>query len=145
VDYAHTPDALAAALKSIRPSLKGRLIVLFGCGGDRDKEKRPQMGKIAADLADISIITDDNPRFETPETIRKEILESCPNGIEIGDREKAISTALLDLKDNDVLLIAGKGHEEGQSIEGKIIPFNDEQMVHHVLAKNSQALRGSEK
>jgi UDP-N-acetylmuramoyl-L-alanyl-D-glutamate--2,6-diaminopimelate ligase len=114
VDYAHTPDALENALKALRPHTSGKLHVVFGCGGDRDKGKRPQMGKIAAQLADNVIVTDDNPRTEKPEVIRKEILVACPNATEIADRTTAIKTAKSAMKQGDILLIAGKGHEKYQ-------------------------------
>ena len=125
VDYAHTPDALEHVLLSLRPHASGRLIVVFGAGGDRDKGKRPLMGQIAAHLADEVIITDDNPRSEEPATIRAEILATAPQAKEIGDRKQAIQTALAGLKEGDVLLIAGKGHETGQIIKGETHPFDD--------------------
>ncbi|MUG79640.1 UDP-N-acetylmuramoyl-L-alanyl-D-glutamate--2,6-diaminopimelate ligase [Bombella sp. ESL0380] len=125
VDYAHTPDALEHVLLSLRPHTSGRLVVVFGAGGDRDRGKRPLMGQIAAHLADEVIITDDNPRSEDPATIRAEILATAPQAQEIGDRRQAIRTALEGLKKGDVLLIAGKGHETGQIIKGEIHPFDD--------------------
>jgi len=125
VDYAHTPDGIENALKSLRPITKGRLIILFGCGGNRDVGKRPIMGKIADTFADKVIITDDNPRFEDAEPIRKAILEACPKGMEIADRRMAIKQAVAMLEKDDVLLLAGKGHEEGQLIQGISHPFND--------------------
>ncbi len=125
VDYAHTPDALAAALAGLRPCVTGRLIVLFGCGGDRDAGKRPQMGEIAADLADLVFVSDDNPRNEDPASIRREIMVACPEAIEIAGRGDAIAAAVAELRDEDVLLIAGKGHEQGQIVAERTIPFDD--------------------
>ncbi|MDE2514153.1 MAG: UDP-N-acetylmuramoyl-L-alanyl-D-glutamate--2,6-diaminopimelate ligase [Alphaproteobacteria bacterium] len=125
VDYAHTPDALETALKALRPHTAKRLIVVFGCGGDRDAGKRPQMGAIAARLADIAIVTDDNPRSEDPATIRRAILTACSGGREIGDRRAAIRTAAKLLEAGDLLLIAGKGHESGQIVGARALPFDD--------------------
>lgn len=109
VDYAHTPDALASVLGAMRPHTAGRLVVVFGCGGDRDRGKRPQMGAIARDLSDASIVTDDNPRSEDPSLIRAEILTACPDALEIGDRAEAIHSAISSLGPDDILVIAGKG------------------------------------
>nr|WP_246252203.1 UDP-N-acetylmuramoyl-L-alanyl-D-glutamate--2,6-diaminopimelate ligase [Ancylobacter pratisalsi] len=125
VDYAHKPDALANALDALRPYVTGRLIVVFGCGGDRDKGKRPLMGAIAADRADVAIVTDDNPRSEDPAVIRAEILASAPGATEIGDRAQAIRTAISMAQSGDVVLIAGKGHETGQIIGDRTFPFSD--------------------
>ncbi len=125
VDYAHTPDGLEHVLNSLRAHTKNHLVCLFGCGGDRDKGKRPQMGKIANDLADIVYVTDDNPRSENPTTIRSEILAACPKGIEEKTRAEAIRHAVADLKEGDVLILAGKGHESGQKIGDVEFPFND--------------------
>lgn len=125
VDYAHTPDALETALKALRPHTQARLVVLFGCGGDRDPGKRPQMGAIAARLADKTFVTDDNPRSEEPAAIRAQIMPACPGAIEIGDRRQAILRAVLDLQAGDVLVLAGKGHESGQIIKGEVHPFDD--------------------
>ncbi|MDE2228992.1 MAG: UDP-N-acetylmuramoyl-L-alanyl-D-glutamate--2,6-diaminopimelate ligase [Alphaproteobacteria bacterium] len=125
VDYAHTPDALEAALNALRPHAEKRLVVVFGCGGDRDAGKRPQMGAIAARLADVAIVTDDNPRSEDPTTIRRAILAACPGGREIGDRRAAIRAAAKLLAPGDVLLIAGKGHESGQIVGARTMPFDD--------------------
>lgn len=125
VDYAHKPDALAAVLRTLRPLTAGRLIVVFGCGGDRDTQKRPMMGEIAATLADIAIVTDDNPRTEDPATIRAAIMAACPGGIEIGDREAAIRHGVGLMQDGDVLLVAGKGHETGQKVGDQVLPFDD--------------------
>ncbi|WP_455473789.1 UDP-N-acetylmuramoyl-L-alanyl-D-glutamate--2,6-diaminopimelate ligase [Bartonella sp. B30(2025)] len=125
VDYAHKPEALEQVLLSVRPFTQKRLILVFGCGGDRDKEKRPLMGKIAANKADIVIVTDDNPRTETPEKIRKDILQAVPEAIEIADRGEAISYAVGLLEAGDTLIVAGKGHEDGQIIGQEIYPFSD--------------------
>lgn len=125
VDYAHTPDALATVLRALRPHISGRLTVVFGCGGDRDAGKRPEMGAIAERLADHIIVTDDNPRTEDPAAIRTAILETCASGVEIGDRNEAIRTAIAELNAGDCLLIAGKGHETGQIIGEETLPFND--------------------
>jgi UDP-N-acetylmuramoyl-L-alanyl-D-glutamate--2,6-diaminopimelate ligase len=129
VDYAHKPDALAKALEALRPYVKGRLIVVFGCGGDRDKGKRPLMGAIAADLADSVIVTDDNPRSEDPAAIRAEIMADASGAREIGDRAEAIRTGIKDMKAGDVLLIAGKGHETGQIVGNRVLPFSDQDEV----------------
>lgn len=129
IDYAHTPDALENVIKALRPHTHNRLAVVFGCGGDRDATKRPIMGKIASDLADIVLITDDNPRTENAEDIRKQIMAACPKGKNIGNRAEAIKTAIADLQSGDVLIIAGKGHETGQYINGKIYPFSDHEEV----------------
>jgi UDP-N-acetylmuramoyl-L-alanyl-D-glutamate--2,6-diaminopimelate ligase len=125
VDYAHTPDGLRAALSALRPHTRHRLWVVFGCGGDRDRGKRPQMGTIAATLADHTIITDDNPRTEDPAAIRAEVAAGAPAATVIGDRHAAISAALEAAAAGDVVLIAGKGHEEGQIVGTRVIPFND--------------------
>jgi UDP-N-acetylmuramoyl-L-alanyl-D-glutamate--2,6-diaminopimelate ligase len=125
VDYAHTPDALGTVLSALRPHTAGRLIVVFGCGGDRDRGKRSLMGARARDLADLVIVTDDNPRSEDPAAIRKEILAGCPDATEIGDRGEAIARAVGQLRAGDVLLLAGKGHESGQIVGDRVIPFSD--------------------
>lgn len=125
VDYAHTPDALETILKALRPHATGRVVVVFGCGGDRDAGKRPQMGAIATRLADRVIVTDDNPRSETPETIRQAILAASPGAIEIGDRRAAIAAAASELQPGDLLVVAGKGHEQGQIVAGTVLPFDD--------------------
>ena len=135
IDYAHKPDALAAALKALRPFAPGRLVCVFGCGGDRDKGKRPIMGKIAASLANSVIVTDDNPRSEDPKTIRSEILAGAPGAREIGDRAEAIRAGARLLGAGDVLLVAGKGHETGQIIGSTIIPFSDHDAVRDVLTE----------
>ncbi|THV24830.1 UDP-N-acetylmuramoyl-L-alanyl-D-glutamate--2,6-diaminopimelate ligase [Peteryoungia ipomoeae] len=133
VDYAHKPDALENVLQSVRPFTTGRVVVVFGCGGDRDKGKRPIMGEIATRLADIVIVTDDNPRSEVPETIRAEIMAATPKGIEIGDRAKAIREAVGMLGPGDTLIVAGKGHEEGQTIGTETHPFSDHVEVRKAL------------
>lgn len=125
VDYAHTPDALETVLNALRPHAAGKLVVVFGCGGDRDRGKRPQMGAIAARLADACIVTDDNPRSEDPAAIRAEVLAGCPHATEIGDRRAAIRAAVAGLTAGDVLVIAGKGHESGQTIGATVQPFDD--------------------
>lgn len=125
VDYAHTPDGLETVLKALRPHAKGRLMVVFGAGGDRDTTKRPLMGKAAHDLADLVMVTDDNPRSEQPAAIRAAILAAAPGAIEIGDRREAITAAVSQLREGDVLVVAGKGHEQGQTIAGVTHPFDD--------------------
>jgi UDP-N-acetylmuramoyl-L-alanyl-D-glutamate--2,6-diaminopimelate ligase len=125
VDYAHTPDALERLLLALRPHTSGRLLLVFGAGGDRDRGKRPLMGAIAARLADAAIVTDDNPRSENPATIRAAIRAACPDAAEIGDRAAAIAAAMSDLRPGDVLAVAGKGHEQGQTIGTTVLPFDD--------------------
>jgi UDP-N-acetylmuramoyl-L-alanyl-D-glutamate--2,6-diaminopimelate ligase len=125
VDYAHTPDGLETVLKALRPHATGRLIVVFGAGGDRDRAKRPLMGEIAGRLADVAIVTDDNPRSEDPAAIRKAVREGCPDAQEIGDRRKAIHHAIGLMREGDVVVIAGKGHEQGQIVGGVTHPFDD--------------------
>jgi UDP-N-acetylmuramoyl-L-alanyl-D-glutamate--2,6-diaminopimelate ligase len=125
VDYAHTPDGLETVLTALRPHVKGRLVVVFGAGGDRDRGKRPLMGAIAARLADAAIVTDDNPRSEAPAAIRAEIMAGASGLREIGDRRAAIREAASALRDGDVLVVAGKGHEQGQTVAGVVHPFDD--------------------
>jgi UDP-N-acetylmuramoyl-L-alanyl-D-glutamate--2,6-diaminopimelate ligase len=125
VDYAHTPDGLFTVLEALRPHARGRLIVVFGAGGDRDRTKRPLMGRAAAGLADLIIVTDDNPRSEVPADIRREVMTGCPNALEVGDRRAAIRAGVDQLRDGDVLVVAGKGHEQGQTIAGVVHPFDD--------------------
>ena len=125
VDYAHTPDALETVLRALRPHASGRLVVLFGCGGDRDPGKRGLMGSIAGKLADWVIVTDDNPRSEDPATIRSAILAGCLGGLEVADRHAAIAAAVAGLQAGDLLVIAGKGHETGQIIGDRVLPFDD--------------------
>ena len=134
VDYAHTPEALMTALKSLKPHKMGKLFLVFGAGGDRDPGKRPLMGKVADKYADNVFVTDDNPRHEEPEKIRSEILEECPGAKEIPDRAEAILTAVNLIQEGDILLIAGKGHETGQIIGDDILPFNDKECVSMALA-----------
>jgi UDP-N-acetylmuramoyl-L-alanyl-D-glutamate--2,6-diaminopimelate ligase len=134
VDYAHKPDALAKALQALRPYAKRRLVVVFGAGGDRDAGKRPLMGAIAAEHADSVIVTDDNPRSETPQAIRSAILATAIGAAEIGDRAEAIRTAIGGLQPGDALLIAGKGHETGQIVGDKTLPFSDHDAVIAALA-----------
>jgi len=135
VDYAHKPDALAKALDALRPYASGRLVVVFGCGGDRDAGKRPMMGEIAAAKADRVIVTDDNPRSEEPARIRAAILQASPGALEIGDRREAIFSAITDLRRGDVLLIAGKGHETGQIVGKQTLPFSDHDAVAAALGE----------
>lgn len=137
VDYAHKPDALENVLAAVRPFTTGRVIVVFGCGGDRDRGKRPIMGEIATRLADVVIVTDDNPRSEVPETIRAAILAAAPGAIEIGDRRKAIHEAVAMLKAGDTLIVAGKGHEEGQTIGAETFPFSDHEEVRSALRERA--------
>ncbi len=125
VDYAHTPDGLETVLKSLRPHARGRLIVVFGAGGDRDVSKRPLMGKAASVLADVAIVSDDNPRSEDPAAIRAAILKAAPGAREIGDRRAAIAAGVELLGPGDVLVVAGKGHERGQTVAGVVHPFDD--------------------
>jgi len=135
IDYAHKPDALAAALKALRPFAPGRLVCVFGCGGDRDKGKRPIMGEIASALADSVIVTDDNPRSEDPKSIRAQILAGARHAREIGDRAEAILAGSRLLGAGDVLLVAGKGHETGQIVGDKVIPFSDHDVVRALLTE----------
>jgi UDP-N-acetylmuramoyl-L-alanyl-D-glutamate--2,6-diaminopimelate ligase len=133
VDYAHKPDALDKALEALRPYVKRELVVVFGCGGDRDAGKRPLMGEIAAKSADRVIVTDDNPRNENPAAIRAAILAAAPGASEIGDRREAIHSAVASLKAGDVLLVAGKGHEIGQIVGDRTLPFSDHEAVEAAL------------
>lgn len=133
VDYAHTPDALEKALRQLRPYTQAKLWVVFGCGGDRDKGKRPEMGNIASLHADHCIVTDDNPRNESPDSIRQAILEACPGAKEIGDRSQAIRYAIKHMQPGDVLLIAGKGHEKTQKIGKEAFPFDDVEVAEKIL------------
>jgi UDP-N-acetylmuramoyl-L-alanyl-D-glutamate--2,6-diaminopimelate ligase len=140
VDYAHSPDALEKVLKALRPHTDNKLRVVFGCGGDRDKGKRPLMGQIAAALADDVIVTDDNPRSEDAAIIRKEVMATVPNGREIGDRAQAIRAAIAALQAGDVLVLAGKGHEIGQYVKDKVLPFSDrEEAVKVALSLGGRA------
>ena len=133
VDYAHTPDGLETVLKAMRPHVRGKLIVVFGAGGDRDRGKRPLMGAIAAELADLAIVTDDNPRSENPAVIRAEVLAGAKGAREIGDRREAIRAAAALLGEGDILVVAGKGHEQGQIVGSVTHPFDD-------VAETAQAL-----
>lgn len=134
VDYAHKPDALAHVLDALRPFVKGRLVCIVGCGGDRDRGKRPLMGRIASDKADVVIVTDDNPRSEDPAAIRAEVLKGAPCAREIGDRAEAIRTAVSELRRGDILVVAGKGHETGQIIGDRTLPFSDHDEVRAAIA-----------
>ena len=134
VDYAHKPDALAKALQALRPYAKRKLVVVFGAGGDRDAGKRPLMGEIAAENADSVIVTDDNPRSENPAAIRAAILAAAKGARDIGDRAEAIRTAIAGLEPGDALLIAGKGHETGQIVGDRMLPFSDHEAVAAALA-----------
>jgi UDP-N-acetylmuramoyl-L-alanyl-D-glutamate--2,6-diaminopimelate ligase len=137
IDYAHKPDALAKALDALRPYARKRLIVVFGAGGDRDRGKRPIMGAIAAAKADRVVVTDDNPRSEDAAAIRAAILAAAPGAAEIGDRGEAIAAAVADLKEGDVLLIAGKGHESGQIVGTEVLPFSDHEAVAAALKERA--------
>ena len=138
VDYAHTPDALAAALRAARPLAAGKLVLVFGCGGERDAGKRHKMGRVAAALADRVFVTDDNPRGEEPTAIRRAILDGCPGAVEIGDRGGAIRTAVQCLGSGDVLLVAGKGHEQGQTVGDREIDFDDATETRRALARMAE-------
>jgi UDP-N-acetylmuramoyl-L-alanyl-D-glutamate--2,6-diaminopimelate ligase len=139
VDYAHKPDAVDAVLRTLRPVTRGRLVVVIGAGGDRDRGKRPVMGAIAAELADLVVVTDDNPRSEDPAAIRAEVLAGARTGraevLEIGDRREAIATALRGAGPGDVVLVAGKGHESGQEVAGVVHPFDDREVVRELLGQ----------
>jgi len=137
IDYAHKPDALKAALQALRGFAPGHIICVLGCGGDRDRGKRPMMGAIATELADLVIVTDDNPRSERPETIRAEILVGCSRAREIADRAEAIRAGVRLLGAGDVLLIAGKGHETGQIVGTTVLPFSDHEAVHAALCETN--------
>ncbi|MGH6814908.1 MAG: UDP-N-acetylmuramoyl-L-alanyl-D-glutamate--2,6-diaminopimelate ligase [Hyphomicrobiaceae bacterium] len=137
VDYAHKPEALQAALAALRPFASGRLICVFGCGGNRDRGKRPVMGRIAAAAADLTIVTDDNPRREDPAVIRAEILAGAAGAREIADRGAAIDTAIGLMTAGDVVLIAGKGHETGQIVGSTVLPFSDHDVVRAALGRPS--------
>jgi len=134
VDYAHTPDGLEAAIAALRPHTKGKLILVFGAGGDRDAGKRPLMGQVAARDADIVIVTDDNPRSEDPAAIRREVLAGAPAALDIGDRREAIAEAIRQAAAEDIVMIAGKGHEVGQIIGDKVYPFDDVEVARECAA-----------
>ena len=131
IDFAHSPDALENVLKLARKITQGRVLVLFGCGGNRDAKKRPIMGEIASNLADLVIVTDDNPRQEEPKAIRAEILQGCDQKkvVEIDNRKVAIEKAIKMLQDHDILILAGKGHEKYQIIGDKKFEFDEEKIV----------------
>ena len=135
VDYAHKPEALEHVLTALRPFAAGKLVVVFGCGGDRDRGKRPIMGGIAARLADTVIVTDDNPRGEEPASIRAAILAAAPGAVEIGDRGEAIRAAVTGLSPGDVLVVAGKGHETGQIVGERVLPFSDHAVIRAAIAQ----------
>jgi len=135
VDYAHKPDALAKALEALRPYVRNRLVVVLGAGGDRDRGKRPLMGAIAAEKADAVIVTDDNPRSEDPAAIRAAIMAAAPGAVDIADRGQAIRHAVTTLAPGDVLLIAGKGHESGQIVGDRVLPFTDHAAVAAALGE----------
>jgi UDP-N-acetylmuramoyl-L-alanyl-D-glutamate--2,6-diaminopimelate ligase len=137
VDYAHTPDGLDTLLRAARPHVPGRLILVFGCGGDRDRTKRPLMGDIARRLADETIVTDDNPRHEDPAAIRAAISAAIPGASEIGDRLSAIREGVRRLRRGDALLIAGKGHETGQVVGGAVLAFSDQEAARDALAEKN--------
>jgi UDP-N-acetylmuramoyl-L-alanyl-D-glutamate--2,6-diaminopimelate ligase len=137
VDYAHKPDALEHVLRSLRPFTKGHLVCVFGCGGDRDKGKRPLMGRIAVANADAVIVTDDNPRSEDPALIRAEIMAGAKGAREIADRATAIREAVAALQAGDVLVVAGKGHETGQIVGDRVLPFSDHDEVRAAMAERA--------
>jgi UDP-N-acetylmuramoyl-L-alanyl-D-glutamate--2,6-diaminopimelate ligase len=139
VDYAHTADGLDVLLRDARPHAPGRIVLVFGCGGDRDSGKRPTMGQVAARHADVVIVTDDNPRTENPAAIRAQVLAGCPGATEIGDRRAAIEQAIAMLQPGDALLIAGKGHETGQIIMGVTHPFSDQEVARAALQSRGGA------
>ena len=133
VDYAHKPEALEAALDGVRPFVTGKLISVFGCGGDRDRGKRPIMGAISVKRADVTMVTDDNPRTEEPAAIRAEILAAAPGAVEIGDRAAAIREAVRLMQPGDVVVVAGKGHETGQIVGQRVLPFSDHDFLREAL------------
>jgi len=144
VDYAHTPDALAAAIAALRPHLAGRLILVFGAGGDRDSGKRAAMGRVASASADLVIVTDDNPRGEDPAAIRAMVIEGCPAAREIGDRREAIGTAVGEARAGDIVLVAGKGHEQGQIVGAgearRVLPFDDVAVAREMAANRGRQI-----
>jgi len=138
VDYAHTPDSLATVLRAARGLGTGRVLVVFGAGGDRDRGKRPLMGKVAAELADVTIVTSDNPRSEPPLAIIEDVLQGAGVEVEIDpDRRGAIARAISLAEEGDVVVIAGKGHEQGQEIAGVVTPFDDREVVRDALRRGS--------
>ena len=138
IDYAHTPDALEQVLKSLKKQTEKRVYVVFGCGGQRDKGKRVLMGKVAHRWADKIIITDDNPRNESPRAIRADIIAGCPDAIEMSNRDEAIEFAIQQLQNSDSLLIAGKGHESLQLIGSETLPFNDAVVAKNIIKRMSE-------
>ncbi len=140
VDFAHTPDALKTVLNTIRPHTENNLHVVFGCGGDRDRKKRPLMGKACLENADIAILTDDNPRSEDPADIRADVTAECPDVVEIGGRATAIQMAVKSLKQGDILIVAGKGHEQGQIVGDKTLPFDDADEVRKAIKLAEESL-----
>ena len=143
IDYAHKPDALSKTLEALRPYVRKRLVVVFGAGGNRDPGKRPMMGAIAAEKADTVIVTDDNPRSEDAGTIRAAIMAAAPGAIEIGDRGEAIRHAIAELESGDVLVVAGKGHESGQIVGDRVLPFSDHEAVAAALGEKSLTMNKS--
>ncbi len=141
VDYAHTPDALERVLIALKPHAAGRIHLVFGCGGDRDKGKRPLMGAVASRLGDRVFVTDDNPRTEDPAEVRAQIMAACPGAAEIGDRAEAITAAVAGLEKGDILVIAGKGHETGQIVGDTVLPFDDAQVVRAVMGLKAKENR----
>ena len=137
VDYAHKPEALEMVLQSLRPFTTGKLMLVFGCGGDRDPGKRPIMGEIASRLADVVIVTDDNPRTEDAASVRSEIMAAAPDAQEIGDREEAIHYACGLLEEGDCLVVAGKGHEPGQIVGTKVLPFSDHEVIRKAIGQEA--------
>jgi len=142
VDFAHTPDGLDKLLRALRPHTKGRIVVVFGAGGDRDPGKRPLMGATAAKLADAVIVTDDNPRSEQPETIRAQVLKGCPDATEIGDRAAAIRAGVALLQPGDALVIAGRGHETDQIFRDRVVPFDDVEVAHAAIGELANVAGG---
>jgi UDP-N-acetylmuramoyl-L-alanyl-D-glutamate--2,6-diaminopimelate ligase len=134
VDYAHTPDAIESAIEALRPHTEGRLITVLGAGGDRDQGKRPEMGAVASRLSDLVIVTDDNPRSEDPAAIRRDILAGAPGAREVGGRRDAIEAAVAEAREGDIILLAGKGHEQGQIVGDRVLPFDDVQVARECAA-----------
>jgi len=144
VDYAHKPEALEHVLASLRPFTTGKIICVFGCGGDRDPGKREIMGEISARMADLTIVTDDNPRTEDGTAIRAQIMKAAKGAVEIGDREEAIFSAVSKLQEGDCLVVAGKGHEPGQIVGTKVLPFSDHEVVRRALIESGGTKYGME-
>jgi UDP-N-acetylmuramoyl-L-alanyl-D-glutamate--2,6-diaminopimelate ligase len=143
VDYAHTPDALGAAIAALRPHVTGRLITVFGAGGDRDIGKRAPMGEVAAAGSELVIVTDDNPRGEDPAAIRLQVLAGAPHAREVADRRAAIGAAIAEATQGDIVLVAGKGHEQGQIVGAgeslRVLPFDDVEVVRECAAEQAKA------